>query len=183
MKEPLIFITSHALKAEQLSLYLHYPVIHKPLDIPEIQSLDPIAVVTHKVKTAYAYVKKPVLVEDISIRFEALGALPGTLIKWFLVELRPEGLCRLLQGYENKTAFVEPYFAFYDGNDVEIFCASIEGSITPVPRGNNGFGTDAIFVPKGNTKTWGEMTAEEQMATSVRKIALAKLEAYLMRGK
>ncbi len=179
MKEPLIFITSHAAKAEQVSWHLNHPVVHQKLDIPEIQSLDPVEVVTHKAKEAYRQMQKPVLVEDISVRFAALGKLPGTLIKWFLAELGPQGLCKLLDGYEARNATVEPYFALCTGDEVEIFSAAIGGEIAASPRGDAGFGMDSIFVPQGHTKTWGEMTKEEQIATSVRRIALQKLEAYL----
>jgi XTP/dITP diphosphohydrolase len=55
----------------------------------------------------------------------------------------------------------------------------MRGEISQFPRGENGFGLDSIFVPEGYTKTWGEMTEEEQNQTSVRKLALKKLQEYL----
>jgi non-canonical purine NTP pyrophosphatase (RdgB/HAM1 family) len=178
------FITGHAKKAEQLSWHLDYPVSHQKLDLPEIQSLDPVEVVTHKALEAYRAVGKPVLVEDISISFRALGKLPGTLIKWFLQELNPEGLCRLLDGYETRDAVVSPCFALCtDGKDVKIFSAEMPGVISEKPRGENGFGADSVFVPNGYSKTWGEMNDEEQIETSVRKIALKKLKEYLELAK
>lgn len=78
------FITSHAKKAEELSWHLSYPVIHRKLDLPEIQSLDPDTIVHFKAQEAYRVLRRPVLVEDFSLRFGALGKLPGPLIKWFL---------------------------------------------------------------------------------------------------
>lgn len=179
MRRQVIFVTSHAKKAEQVSLHLNYPVRHKKLDLPEIQSLNPIEVVTHKAKEAYKQLKEPVLVEDISVRFDAIGGLPGTLIKWFLLVLGPNGLCRLLNGYKDRTACIEPFFALYDGRKMQIFSASIKGEIAKEPRGNNDFGMDSIFIPTGHSKTWGEMSKEEQAKTSVRKIALKKLQDYL----
>ena len=47
-------------------------VLHQKLDLDEIQSLDLRTVVEHKVRQAYELVKKPVLVEDTSLQFEAL---------------------------------------------------------------------------------------------------------------
>ncbi len=44
MKE-LVYITSHPIKAERLSLHLKRPVKHLKIDLPEIQSLDVEAVV------------------------------------------------------------------------------------------------------------------------------------------
>lgn len=178
------FITGHAKKAEQLSRHLDYEVDHYKLDLKEIQTLDPVEVTIHKAKEAYAMLKKPVLVEDVSIRFEALGRLPGTLIKWFLEELKVEGLCKLLNGYQTRKAIVAPYFGLcVDGEKVEIFTAEITGEITKEPRGENGFGLDSIFIPDGYTKTWGQMNDEEQNETSVRKLALKKLHAYLQENK
>ncbi len=53
------------------------------------------------------------------------------------------------------------------------------GSVASSPKGERGFGWDPVFIPEGHTKTWGEMDAEEQKETSMRRIALKKLEAHL----
>ena len=42
-----------------------------------------------------------VIVEDTALCFSALGGLPGVYIKWFLKELKPEGLHRMLAGFGN----------------------------------------------------------------------------------
>jgi XTP/dITP diphosphohydrolase len=70
-------------------------------------------------------------------------------------------------------------FGLYDGETLRVFEGSIEGSIVPTPKGGHGFGWDPIFIPKGHTKTWGEMDTEEQKETSMRRIALKKLETHL----
>lgn len=178
-QQTVTFITSHQKKADQLSWHLHYPITHHKLDLLEIQSVDPHEVVTYKAKEAYRQLKRPVLVEDFSIRFAALGALPGPLIRWFLQELQPEGLCRILDNYPTRQAFVQDCFAYCDGGEVLIFDGVMEGTIAREPRGDVGYGTDAIFIPKGWDKTWGEMNKEEQIASSVRSIGLQKLEKFL----
>lgn len=175
----IVFITSHPMKAEELSLHLNYPVIHQTLDLPEIQSLDPHEIVRIKAQAAYRQLKRPVLVEDFSLRFAVLGRLPGPLIKWFLAELRPEGLCHLLDSYENRRATAQTCFALCDQKGVHIFDGAVEGAIAVTPHGTAGFGTDCIFIPGGQQKTWSEMTQEEQIKTSVRRIGLKKLERYL----
>ncbi len=179
MIESITFITSHKQKAEQLSWYLNFPVDHHKVDLVEIQSLDPDMVASHKSLEAYNILQKPVLVEDISICFLALGRLPGTYIKDFLKELGPEGLCKLLNGYNDRRAIVRPTFVLNTGSELKIFSAEMLGKITNEPRGNAGFGTDNIFMPDGSQKTWGEMNEEEQKQTSVRKLALEKLQKYL----
>lgn len=178
MKE-LTFITSHAKKAEELSRYLGHPVTHHKLDLPEIQSLDPYEVVSIKAKEAYRQLKQPVFVEDFSLRFEALGHLPGPLIKWFLLELRPSGLCKMLDNYSTRKAVAQTSFALYDETGIHIFDGVIEGTIATELRGDNGYGTDNIFIPNGQHKTWGEMNEDEQAKYSLRRIGLDKLEAFL----
>lgn len=85
------FITGNVSKAEQLARHLDYPVSHEKLDLPEIQSLDLNEIIEQKAKEAYTKIRKPILVEDTSLIFLALGRLPGPLIKWFLTELDNNG--------------------------------------------------------------------------------------------
>jgi non-canonical purine NTP pyrophosphatase (RdgB/HAM1 family) len=177
--QKLTFITGNAGKAKYLADYFHLPVDHVKLDLKEIQSLDLKEVVEDKARRAYEIVKSPVLVEDVSLVFNGLKSLPGPLIKWFLDTLGNEGLCRLLDGYEDRSAFAEVQFALCDENGVHTFSGSIEGSVAEAPRGEMGFGWDPVFIPKGYDKTWAEMTDDEKHETSMRKIALEKLSEFL----
>lgn len=180
MKE-ITFITGHAKKAEEISWHLGYPVTHHKLDLPEIQSLDPHEVVRIKAEGAYRQLQCPVLVEDFSLRFEALGKLPGPLIKWFLQELKVEGICKLLDNYETRVAYAQTCFGYRDENGLHIFDGIMKGMIAPKIQGDNGYGTDGIFIPDGQDKTWGEMNKEEQVEYSLRCIGLKKLESFLAR--
>ncbi len=179
MIDSLTFVTSNPEKSRQLSHYLDFPVLHKEIDLIEIQSLDVAAIIEHKAKEAYKYVLSPVLVEDTSLQFLALGKLPGPFIKWFLAELGNDGLCKLLGGSTERSALTSVQFGLYDGQSFQAFAGTREGSISLTPRGDNGFGWDSIFIPKGYHKTWGEMTDRESQKTSMRTIALKKLDAYL----
>lgn len=179
-KQPTItFITGNPSKAEQLARHLDYPVEHRKIDLPEIQSLDLREIVEHKAREAYRQVGTPVLVEDTSLIFHALGKLPGPLIKWFLTELDNEGLCQLLNGYADRSATASVCVGLYDGTELHIFEGERKGTIAESPRGERNFGWNPIFIPEGYTKTWGEMDLEEQKETSMRRIALKKLEEYL----
>lgn len=177
--ETITFITGNPGKANLLNQYLDFPVIHKSLELVEVQSLDLATIVEHKAKEAYRQVGGPVLVEDTALRFLALGKLPGPLIKWFFMELGTGGLCRLLDSYSDRSAVAEVQFGLYDGSSFQTFSGAVEGAVALTPRGSRGFGWDAIFVPAGFDKTWAEMTDEEARAASMRVIALRKLEAYL----
>ena len=174
----LTFITGNPGKAKYLADYFEIPVEHIKLDLKEIQSTNLKEVVEDKAKRAYEIVKDIVIVEDVSLSFSALGGLPGPLIKWFLETLGNEGLCRLLDG-KDRGATAEVEFAICDENGVHTFGGLIEGSIAQEPCGEKGFGWDPIFIPKDHEKTWAEMGENERQETSMRKIALEKLSAFL----
>src|SRR3989344_3252427 len=135
MSKPLTFITGNAAKAEQLGRHLEHPVLHKKLDLDEIQSLDLKKVVEHKARDAFKHIQGPVLVEDTSLTFRALGRLPGPLIKWFLAELDNAGLCKLLDAYGEREALAEVCFGFFDGGEVRFFEGQVRGNIAVAPRG------------------------------------------------
>lgn len=64
--------------------------------------------------------------------------------------------------------------AWPDGH-VETFEGRIDGTLAWPPRGEKGFGYDPIFVPEGETKTYGEIEPHEKHATSHRARAFGKL--------
>jgi len=54
-----------------------------------------------------------------------------------------------------------------------------EGYILFAPRGHDGFGYDPLFVPRGHTLTFAELSPYEKMAVSHRGKAFRKLRDYL----
>lgn len=178
MFDSLTFVTGNKSKAEQLARHLEFQVSQQKLDLAEIQSLDLEEIVRRKAEEAYRIVQSPVLVEDTSLTFHALGKLPGPLIKWFLTELDNDGLCALLKGKE-RNATAKVMFALFDEKECHIFSAEKQGTIAETPKGDRGFGWDPIFIPNDYSKTWGEMDDNEQKETSMRRIALKELESFL----
>ena len=148
------------------------------LDIPEIQSLDLDEVISHKAEDAYKIINKPVLVEDISLEIKALKGLPGTFIKFFLQTVGTEGTVKMIGSAKTDTK-VTAAVAIYDGKDLRIFKGTIYGTLSPKNRGPYGFGFDKIFIPKGYTKTLGEMLPRLKNKISHRALALDKLKKYL----
>jgi non-canonical purine NTP pyrophosphatase (RdgB/HAM1 family) len=177
-----IFITGNQHKADYLAKWLNLPVEHQKVDLPEIQSLDAHEIVSAKARAAYSIVKKPVLVEDVSLTFTAMGRLPGPLIKWFLEEIGPKGLVKIADGLPHRKAVASIVYAYYDGTDVRFIESSTEGTVAPKPRGLNAFGAkgwNPIFIPDGSTKTFAEMTDDEVRPFSQRAKAIEKLRAFL----
>ena len=174
----LTFITGNAGKAKYLADYFHIPVDHVELDLSEIQSLNLEAIVREKATKAYEVIKKPVLVEDVSLSCKGIGGLPGPFVKWFIEAVKPEGICRFLDGHD-RSATATVSYALHDGKEITVFTGSVKGTIAEHPRGANGFGWDPIFIPEDKSKTFAEMSPDEKHATSMRKEALEKLSAHL----
>jgi non-canonical purine NTP pyrophosphatase (RdgB/HAM1 family) len=155
MKPP-VFITGNEGKAKYLAKYLGVELEHIKLDLDEIQSLDLQEVVHHKVREAYRQIKKPVLVEDVSLEICSLGRLPGPFIKWFLEELTSEQIARLADGGDRR-AIGRCMFGYFDGEREHYFAGELHGTLTEKPSGGNGFGWDNIFIPDGYNVTRAEL--------------------------
>lgn len=160
MKNNVVFITGNQSKADYLAKYLGIPIEHKKIDLDEIQSLELSEVVEHKVKQAYDIVKAPVLVEDVSFEYKALGRLPGPFIKYFVTELEPETMCRLVDGMD-RSAIGRCMFGYYDGVELKTFDGELHGTIAEHPAGEKGFGWDKIFIPKGYDVTRAQLSDDE----------------------
>lgn len=178
MKE-LTFITGNKNKLKSFYQYSDIPITHVDLDLTEIQSLNVNQIVEHKAKEAFRIIQKPVIIEDVSLTFHAMGKLPGPLVKWFLEEIGNEGLCRMLDTYEDKSATASVTYGLFDGKALHLFYGDTKGTIAQHPMGTNDFGWTPIFIPDGYEVTWGEMNLEDQGKTSMRKKALQKLEKFL----
>jgi len=149
------FITGNPNKAEVFAKYMGVDVAHKKVDLDEIQSLDLRKITEHKLKQAYELVKAPVLVEDTGCSLDAFGMFPGPFIKWMMEQMSPKDICRLVDG-KSRGAVAEICYGYYDGEQMRFFEGSMHGTIPEYPRGNDGFGWNAVFVPDGSTQTYAE---------------------------
>ncbi|KAJ5855710.1 uncharacterized protein N7529_009654 [Penicillium soppii] len=148
------------------------------IDVPEIQgTVEEIA--KEKAKCAAKAINGPVLTEDTSLEFHALKNLPGPYIKSFMEALGLEGLNKMLDGFEDRTAEAVCTFAFCAGPGEEpiIFQGRTEGTIVR-PRGPPNFGWDPIFEYDGK-QTYAEMDKEAKNKISHRYKALVKLQQWL----
>lgn len=166
--QDIIFVTGNLNKVRWLERFLGQKIDHKKLDLKEVQSLDPIEVVREKVKEAYGLLERPVLIEDTALKFNAMGALPGPLIRFFYQELGNLGMCELLDGYSDRSATASVVYGLYDGSQFRYFDATASGVISHRPKGDNGHGWDPIFIQDGQTKTYGEMSRLEYEHHQVR---------------
>lgn len=173
------FITGNQNKADQLASYFGFPIAHVKIDLDELQALDLKKIVEHKVKQAYAKIKKPVIVEDVSLEFEALGKLPGPFIKFFVEEVPYEALCSLLNRKSRK-ATARCVFGYYDGKTLKMFEGRLKGEIAKKPSGKSGYDWDQIFIPEGYHVTRAALNEYDYHRTYLKIKPLAKLKRFLI---
>ncbi len=174
-----VFITGNQNKADYLSKYLEHPVEHINVDLVEIQSLDLKEIVRHKMLQAYAQVQRPVLVEDVSLEFTALGRLPGTLIKWFMEELSFEQICDLLRD-KDRSASAYCVLGYFNGTEEYYFEGELHGSVPDKPAGSGGYGWDSIFIPEGYTVTRAELNEEDYKLMYLKIRPFDQVKAFLV---
>lgn len=174
----LTVVTSNPHKLAEINEILGTNHQVSKIDIPEIQTLDLDEVIVHKIKDAYEKIKKPVMIEDVSLEIKALGGLPGTFVKFFLDALGTEGTAALVKGKDTSTTATAAV-AIYDGKNLKIFKGEVIGTLSFKNRGTHGFGFDKVFIPKGYRQTYAEMPQELKNQISHRGKALRKVKAYL----
>ncbi|MCL2037423.1 RdgB/HAM1 family non-canonical purine NTP pyrophosphatase [Candidatus Saccharibacteria bacterium] len=178
MNQTITLITGNLNKVRELSRLLNIELSNEKINLPEIQTTDVAEVAKVKAEAAYKIVKKPVLVDDTGLTIRAWGELPGALIRWFIDNVGNAGIVGML-GDNDRAAFAATALGYCDENGSRVFNGMVDGTIPEKPRGENGFGFDAIFIPKGSEKTFAEMTSDEKDSFSSRAIAAAKMRELL----
>ncbi|KAJ5119077.1 uncharacterized protein N7443_008006 [Penicillium atrosanguineum] len=178
------FITGNKNKLAEVRAILGsvIEVDNQAVDIFEIQgTIEEIA--EEKSRRAAEVINGPVLVEDSALEFSALKGLPGPYIKYFLDSLGLEGLNKILDGFEDRTAEAICTFAFCRGPGAKpiLFQGKTKGVIVR-PRGPTNFGWDPIFEYDGRA-TFAEMKQEEKNLISHGYKALVKLQQWLAEGQ
>jgi len=141
--------------------------------------LDLNKIIEHKVKQAYELIGKPVLVEDVSLEFTALGGLPGPFIRFFVDEVPFETICSMING-KSREAFARGVFGYYDGKVLKIIEGKLRGEIAEKPEGENGYGWDNIFIPEGYKMTRACLDEEDYQKTYLQIKPLGKVKEFLI---
>lgn len=160
------------------------------LDLPEPEETETTFAGNARIK-AHAAARAsgyPALADDSGIEVDALGGEPGVYTaNWAET---PEGrdfpmaMTKVWQRLEDMNA-PEPRTARFrcclclawpDGEDA-VFEGAVEGRIVWPMRGEKGFGYDPIFLPEGETQTFGEMDPARKHAMSHRARAFEKFVA------
>ncbi len=81
--------------------------------------------------------------------------MPGPYVKWFIKAVGSNGLYKMVEHSEDKTAFAICTIGLMNKHlkEPKIFVGQVRGRIVK-PRGDNGFGWDPIFEPEGGIQTY-----------------------------
>ena len=175
----LYFLTGNSDKFAELQL--SFPeIIRLDIDLPEIQEIDAKEIIRRKLLSAEEHAAGEYIVEDTSLYLDCLkGKLPGPLIKWFEKSIGNEGIASLAEKMGNTKAEAKTIIGYANKTgEMQFFEGTLRGKIVS-PQGDRDFGWGPIFMPEGQSKTFGEMTREEKDATSMRRKAVDKLKEFL----
>ena len=118
----------------------------------------------------------PALSDDSGLVIDALGGQPGVYTaNWaetpdgtrdFGIAMQRAEVAMqevgAVEPEQRKGRFVAVICLAWPDGEAEYFRGEAEGRLVWPPRGDSGFGYDPVFLPDGQTRTFGEMTAEEK---------------------
>jgi XTP/dITP diphosphohydrolase len=140
-----------------------------------------------KALAAVALTGLPAIADDTGLEVDALRGAPGVHAARYAGPRATYAdnvakLLRELAGVppERRTARFRTvcFAAWPDGTEMSAD-GTLQGTITDAPRGTNGFGYDPVFVPRGETRTYAELTDAEKNAISHRGRAVRWLRKLL----
>jgi len=180
------FVTGNQNKLREVQEILNetndkFPLRSELIDLPELQG-EPEKVSVEKCKIAAQRIKGPVIIEDTCLCFNAFKNLPGPYIKWFLDNIGPDGLYKLLTSFTDKSGYALCTFSFALNEEFEpvTFVGRLDGTIVEPRSKGKGFGWDPIFQPEGYDLTFGEMENDVKNKISHRRRSVEKLRQYLL---
>jgi XTP/dITP diphosphohydrolase len=174
-----VFVTSNVNKWREAERILGFAIERVELDLDELQAESVGAVALAKAQAAYAKLSRPVIVEDTGVELVGLGGFPGPFIKYWEKLGGLDSICRAADGLGDRRVRAVCVLGICADHVSEVVEGAVEGTLAASPRGTSGFGWDAIFIPTGEQRTFGEMTAAEKDACSHRRRAWELLRGRL----
>ena len=130
----------------------------------------------------------PALADDSGLSVEALGGDPGIFSARWAGEAKDFDMAMRLVEQNIQAAgpeagrdahFVCALSLCWPDGHVETFEGRVDGTLVWPPRGSQGFGYDAMFLPLSGEQTFGEMEPDAKHAISHRAVAFHKLVAAI----
>jgi len=177
------FLTSNLGKLREASLIAEqYGISLRQLPAKriEIQSDDLARISAFSARVAAWKHHVPVVVEDAGLFIKALGGFPGPYSSYVFKTIGVNGILKLMEGVRRREAYFLSVVAYCTPKGrPSIFKGRVDGCIASEARGTGGFGFDPIFIPKGDTRTFAEMSSREKNLYSHRAKAFTKFFSWL----
>jgi len=184
-KKSIIFVTNNLNKVKEIEAILSkYSIAVETASIKkrEIQSEQLEEIAEESALSAYQILKRPLFVEDSGLFIKTLNGFPGPYSSYTYKKIGVAGILKLMAGEKNRAAEFVSQIAYINEDGVIKLCRGVcEGEIAEEARGSLGFGFDPIFIPKGHTKTFAEMSLEEKNLFSHRARAAHLLAEMLLK--
>lgn len=141
-----------------------------------------------KARAAAMATGAPALSDDSGLVVDALGGMPGVhTADWaghprdfYRAMAKVERELAAIGATDRRAHFVSVLAIVWPGGEKAVFEGRVDGELVWPPRGEKGFGFDPVFVPDGESETFGEMDPARKHAMSHRADAFAKLKAALL---
>lgn len=172
------FATGNKGKAREAEEILGVDVEVVHMDLDEIQSMNPKAIVRHKVEQAYKKIKAPVIVDDVSLEIDVWDKFPGAFVK-YLHGKDTKRILYMMRNEENRGATLICTVGFHDGRKIHCFTGRLRIKIADKNYGDGGWGLDPIIIPDGKNQTFGQMPEGEKNSDSHRTRAFKMLKKFL----
>jgi XTP/dITP diphosphohydrolase len=147
------------------------------LDLVEVQSDSLEDIAREKATSAFAELKRPVIVEDDGLFIDALNDFPGPYSSFVFRTIGNKGILKLLSGTGQRSASFHSLVAYHDGRNTSILEGIAEGHISD-EIAEGGWGYDPIFVPSGAGSTFAQLK-EGKNNYSHRRKALEKFSHFI----
>ncbi len=187
----LIFATGNQHKLEEVAELLDGLVQLKGLhemgfngELPEEQdTLQGNAL--QKARKVYELYGQNCFADDTGLEVEALNMAPGVYSARYAGPDSTPEKCRQkllaeLAPHNNRKARFRTVIALILNGREYLFEGIVEGEILRNPRGKQGFGYDALFLPRGHQRSFAEMSLQEKNAISHRYQAIQKMKTFLL---
>jgi len=126
-----------------------------------------------KAEAAAKAANMPAFADDSGLAVDALDGQPGIhSARWAGPDKDFRGAMNKIQTLlmergakapeRRRGHFVSALCVAWPDGHVEEFEATVDGNVVWPPRGTLGFGYDPLFLPDGQTKTFGEMSSEDK---------------------
>ena len=126
-----------------------------------------------KAEAAAKAANQPAFADDSGLAVDALDGQPGILsarwagpdkdFRFAMNKIQTLLVERGAKAAEKRRGhFVSALCVAWPDGHVEEFEATVDGTVVWPPRGNLGFGYDPLFLPDGQTRTFGEMPSDEK---------------------